>query len=201
MWRLRPRATGSAFREPLADARGSVGSARYRAATVRERVCRGLLAIILLALAGCQRYPSGGDVLIRSDMVDQPSFRPQEDPRPLAEGAIPAHAWEPPITQAEAERSLRNPVPATDQTRAQGRKLFNIYCAPCHGVSGRGDGPVAPKMPKPADLLIEEHVELSDGFIYYIIRYGTPLMPSKADVLEPMERWQVIHYLRALQRR
>jgi len=34
----------------------------------------------------------------------------------------------------------------------------------------------------------------------HVIRYGTPLMPPKAEQLEPLERWQVIHYLRRLQR-
>ena len=156
--------------------------------------------MLLLALAGCQRYPSGGDVTFRNDMVNQPSFRPQEDPRAMPEGAVPVGDWEPPITQAEAAKNLRNPVPVTEQARAHGQRLFNIYCAACHGTSGRGNGPVASKMPKPADLLTEQRVELSEGSIYYVIRYGTPLMPPKAEQLEPLERWQVIHYLRKLQR-
>jgi mono/diheme cytochrome c family protein len=152
-------------------------------------------------LAGCQRYPSGGDVQIRSDMVNQPSFRPQEDPRALPEGAIPVRGFEPPFTQAEAERNFQNPVPGTEQARAQGRRLFSIYCAPCHGAAGRGDGLVAAKMSKPANLQDVKYAQATDGFIYYVIRYGTPIMPPKAEALEPHERWQVIHHVRTLQRR
>lgn len=158
------------------------------------------LAAALLALIGCQRYPSGGDVRIRSDMVDQPSFRPQEDPRPLAEGVVPAQAFEPPFTQEQAERIFQNPTPPTEQTREDGRRLFNIYCAPCHGASGRGDGPVGAKMSKPANLLGAKYLQAKDGFLYYVIRYGAPMMPPKGEVLEPLERWQVIRYLRTLGR-
>lgn len=153
-----------------------------------------------LLLAGCRRYPTGGDIQIRSDMVNQPSFRPQEDPRALPEGAVPARGFEPPFAQAEAER-FHNPVPATEPARAHGRRLFSIYCAPCHGPSGRGDGPVARRMSKPADLTGAKYAQAPDGFLYYVIRYGTPMMPPKEEVLEPHERWQIIHHLRTLQRR
>jgi len=162
---------------------------------------RGSAALpLLFLLAGCQRYPSGGDVRIRSDMVDQPSYRSQEDPRALPDGVIPAGGFEPPLTQAQAER-LRNPVPAAAQARAEGGRLFSIYCAPCHGATGRGDGPVAARMSKPANLQEAKYAQASDGFIYYVIRYGAPMMPPKAEVLEPHERWQVVHYVRTLQRR
>ena len=137
-------------------------------------------ALLLLAvLAGCERYPSGGDIRIRTDMVDQPSFRPQEDPRPLPPGAIPLAGREMP---------------------AQGEALFRIYCTPCHGVSGRGDGPVAARIPKPADLTDPKYARQKDDFFYRVITTGGVIMPPQAESLAPAERRRVVQYLRRLER-
>ena len=139
-----------------------------------------IAALLLLAvLAGCERYPSGGDIRIRTDMVDQPSFRPQEDPRPLPPGAIPVAGREMP---------------------AQGEALFRIYCTPCHGVSGRGDGPVAAKIPKPADLTDPKYAREKDDFFLRVITRGGVIMPPQAESLAPAERRAVVQYLRKLQR-
>ena len=137
-------------------------------------------ALLLLAvLAGCERYPSGGDIRIRTDMVDQPSFRPQEDPRPLAPGAIPVPGREMPV---------------------QGEALFRIYCTPCHGVSGRGDGPVAARISKPADLTDPKYAREKDDFFYRVITNGGVIMPPQAESLAPPERRRVVQYLRRLER-
>jgi len=43
--------------------------------------------------------------------------------------------------------------PAEYISPADGRGMFQSYCAPCHGMSGKGDGPAAPALtPKPANL-------------------------------------------------
>ena len=147
--------------------------------------------ILALALAGCERYPSGGDLRIRRDMVDQPSFRPQRDPRLPAEGTTPKTGLEPPMTRDVAMRDLKNLLPASAESRA----LYQVYCGHCHGDAGRGDGPVAAKIAKPADLAQKR----SDGLIYYTIRYGTPVMPALAEALTPNERWQIVNFVRRFQ--
>jgi len=151
-------------------------------------------------LVSCERYPTGGDLRIRRDMASQPSFRAQEDPRPLAEGAVSSE-FEAPVAKADAEKTLINPVPANPKSAEQGEKLFRIYCTPCHGAAGRGDGPVAPKMAKVANITDEKYVKAADGFFYYTIRYGTEIMPSQAENLSPAERWHVVNYIRKLQRK
>ncbi len=156
--------------------------------------------MIVLLLTGCERYPSGGDVRIRSDMVDQPSFRPQEDPLALAEGAVPTTGVEPVLTRDEAIRDLVNPVAATPASIAQGGKLYGIYCLHCHGAKGRGDGPVAAKISKPADLTERKFIDSRDGLFYYTIRHGTPIMPALAEAIAPRERWMIVSFVRTLQR-
>lgn len=159
-----------------------------------------LAPALLLALAGCQRYPTGGEPRIRSDMVDQPSFRAQEDPRPLPDGIVAANEFDPPLTEQQAE-TLRNPVAPGPRAAEAGRNLFEIHCAPCHGAAGRGDGPVGAKMSRPADLQAPKYAQAADGFFYYVIRNGARMMPPMREAVKPQERWLIIHYLRTLQRR
>ncbi len=154
---------------------------------------RSSALLFALFLAGCERYPSGGDLRIRRDMVDQPSFRAQRDPRLPPEGAVPVSGLEPTTTRDEAIRTLRNPTPAAV---AEGAKLYAIYCRHCHGESRRGDGPVSAKIAKPADLTAPKYREASDGLFYYTVRYGTPVMPPLAEALSPAERWKIVAYVR-----
>jgi len=156
-----------------------------------------LLAAVLMA--GCERYPGGGDIRIRRDMVDQPSLRPHESPLPLPEGSIPVTGWEPARTPAEAER-LVNPVPAGEASLAKGKRLYEVYCALCHGASGVGDGRIAKKLGKVADLTEDNYVRATDGFLYHVIRYGSGIMPPYSENVSPAERWHVINYVRKLQR-
>ena len=54
--------------------------------------------------------------------------------------------------EREAAAARRNPVVASVDSVRKGGELFTIYCTPCHGTSGRGDGPVSTKFVPPADL-------------------------------------------------
>jgi mono/diheme cytochrome c family protein len=156
-----------------------------------------LLAALLLS--GCTQYPSGGNVRLHLDMVDQPSFRPQRDPLPLAEGSVAVGA-EPAMTQETADQ-LVNPAPADAASLERGRNLFQIYCLSCHGAAGRGDGPVATKISRPANLIAGKYRAHKDGFFYYVIRAGNGgLMPPQAESMYPRERWDVVNYIRKLQK-
>jgi len=162
---------------------------------------RSSCLLLALLLIGCEQYPTGGDYRVRRDMVDQPSFRPAEDPLSPAPGSIPIKGYEPPMTLQEAEQRLVNPVPATPASLAQGQKLFRITCTPCHGPLGLGNGPVAAKMAKAANLSDEKYRKVKDGFIYHVIRMGSGVMPPYAESLSPEERWHVVNYVRKLQKR
>lgn len=159
----------------------------------------GLMPLVLLC--GCQQYPTGGNIRLHLDMVTQDSFRPQHDPLPLAPGSIPTKGWEEPVSLTEAEARLTNPVAATPASLSAGGKLFGIYCTPCHGASGRGDGLVGLKtITKPANLTADKYKALKDGFFYAVLRNGSGLMPPQAESLYPAERWQIVNYIRKLQK-
>ncbi len=102
----------------------------------------------------------------------------------------------------EQAKNLVNPLPATEEVIAQGKELFQIYCAPCHGRSGKGNGPVVEigGFPPPPSYFQPRLYALSDGQMFHSITYGKNLMGSFRYQLTPKERWMVIHYIRHLQK-
>jgi mono/diheme cytochrome c family protein len=99
--------------------------------------------------------------------------------------------------------ALKNPVPSNTAAVTAGRGLYGKNCRHCHGLRGKGDGPLAPKSPKPADLTDDkwDHGS-SDGEIYSIILNGAPapmseMKPMKG-TLTPTQIWQVVNYIRSI---
>lgn len=107
-----------------------------------------------------------------------------------------------PDGKTAAEASLVNPVALTQANLAEGRRLYNINCLPCHGDKGLGDGPVSVKFPKGniPSYKADRVQQLADGGAYHTITYGLNLMGSYAPVLTPEERWKVIHYVNYLKK-
>ena len=108
-------------------------------------------------------------------------------------------------TQATAEL-LANPYPITEKGLEAGEELYNIYCGICHGTKGDGVGYLVSddnrnaKYPAaPANFLLEDFVNSSNGRYYHAIMYGKNVMGGYTDKLSYEERWQVIHWIRALQ--
>jgi S-disulfanyl-L-cysteine oxidoreductase SoxD len=134
-----------------------------------------------------------------SDMVKQPSVKPQTAPRVSPAESVPIQGKEPSLDRIEAGKKLQNPVTSTAISIENGKRLFNTYCASCHGLEARGNGPVAKKFIPPPDLRLEVFRKRPDGFIYETIKDGGPLMPSQGEALLPRERWDVVNYLRTLQ--
>ncbi len=121
------------------------------------------------------------------------------------QGSVPYYYAD---TEEERNRAIAeiidNPLPITDAGLAEGKNLYNIFCATCHGEKGDGngylvrdDGGVYPV--QPANFLLEEHVNASNGRYYHSIMWGKNLMGSYKDKISYEERWNVIHYIRSLQ--
>ena len=176
-----------------------------RAAGRRGGNGRALLATVVgtLVLAGCDdqlKY-----VPWFSFMTTQPSLEAYEEaPVPPPEGTMPVdgeRSW----TLLEADTALTNPLDATTADVSRGQLLYTRFCTPCHGETGRGDGPVmTPQRPNgipytPAmDLLSETARSRSDGYIWGVIANGRGLMPSYRRI--PSEdRWRLVTYVRRLQ--
>jgi len=94
-----------------------------------------------------------------------------------------------------------NPLPVTGQLLRRGRERFDIYCAPCHGALGDGNG-INKKlgvMPAVANLQDKRIVEMADGEIFNTITRGKSTMGAYGPIMPVADRWAVIAYLRALQ--
>jgi mono/diheme cytochrome c family protein len=135
-----------------------------------------------------------------TDMSRQPSIKPQRAPRVPPPNSIPIQGKEMPIDRVEAGKQLHNPVKSTLASVENGKLLFHIYCSPCHGAEAKGDGPVGKKFVSPTDLTLEVSRNRPDGYIFATIREGGSTMPSQADGLSPKETWDVVNYLRSLQK-
>ncbi len=97
--------------------------------------------------------------------------------------------------------SIRNPVSPDAKSLLNGRKYFQITCAPCHGDAGDANSPMKRLNPAygfVASLLTDQARNRSDGYIWGMIRNGRGLMPS-ANRIEEMDRWDVVNYVRGLQ--
>lgn len=132
------------------------------------------------------------------DMMDQPSLKPQEGMVPFPERSVPVGGYPTPVRERAEAEQLRNPVAATPASVTRGAQHYAVFCAPCHGSSGKGDGPVGKKLPlRPIDLTTEQVAKLiSDGRIFAAMTFGGALMPSYRNDLSPEERWDVINYVR-----
>lgn len=141
-----------------------------------------------------------GGYRYRSDMHEQPSFRKQEDPRAPVTGTVPTEGYELPVRDSLSASRLVNPVLPTTANADSAKFLYETYCSPCHGLGGKGDGPVAAKFQVPPDLTNAKYRRSPDGYIYYVIRHGRLIMPSYAEALKSHERWLVVNHLRTLQK-
>ncbi len=94
-----------------------------------------------------------------------------------------------------------NPFPVTEPLLARGQQRFTIYCSPCHGQTGLGDG-ITKKigaMSVVANLHDKRIVELTDGELFNTVSYGKNLMQGYAPQIPVEDRWAIVAYLRALQ--
>ncbi|MCH7890805.1 MAG: cytochrome c [Gemmatimonadetes bacterium] len=117
-------------------------------------------------------------------------------------GLMPA-----PFAQADllspVVQNLPNPVPADPASLERGEVLFNRICAVCHGPTGVGaQANIIEKFPLLAAYNISGPPAsgYTDGFLYGKIRVGGPIMPAYGHQISHFDRWNIVNYLRVLQR-
>lgn len=100
------------------------------------------------------------------------------------------------------------PIPVTMQLMERGRERFDVFCAPCHGLAGAGDGMVAKRAEElqegtwtpPASFHSELVRGRTDGHLFNTITNGIRNMPAYAPQIPVEDRWAIVAYIRALQR-
>jgi mono/diheme cytochrome c family protein len=115
----------------------------------------------------------------------------------IKRGFQPFHYGKGDAEAARAGAELTDPFHATAPVLAKGKALYEIYCLVCHGEHGKGDGPIAAKIPPPPSYKSDRVMGFRPGRIFHVITMGANKMPSYAAQLAPEERWQVITYVRS----
>lgn len=128
-------------------------------------------------------------------MDNQPAYKAYETPVPAPPaGSVPISGREPAATETEP----RNPVPPSAASLEQGKLLFAINCALCHGQTPAAPGPVGSKFKPPPPGLDQALLGArSDAHIYRAITQGFGRMPPFLTKLTPLERWHLLNFLRA----
>jgi mono/diheme cytochrome c family protein len=137
------------------------------------------------------------------NMTESPRIMPGERAFSMPTGSVPRGGeLRLPKEEREAAALRRNPIPATPASVQKGGELFVIYCTPCHGAQGKGNGPVSTKFVPPADLTNADLQKgRTDGYWQSYLSAGGAVMPSYAEALSAEERWHVVNFLRTLAQR
>ncbi len=97
--------------------------------------------------------------------------------------------------------ALHAPFDATADSVAHGKKMYDIYCLPCHG-DGAKLGPVAQPGRFPGVVAISgpggRAASVSDGWLYLTIRNGSAIMMPYAWAMNDEEIWSVVQYIRTM---
>jgi len=127
-------------------------------------------------------------------MDRQPSIKPYQAPVLVPPGdSVPVSGRE--LVSQDAE--LKNPISPNAESVAQGKALFVINCAMCHGQTSAERGPVGKKLVPPPPGLDSNLLQgLSDGAIFKAITFGFGRMPPFQNKLSPRERWDLVTFLR-----
>jgi mono/diheme cytochrome c family protein len=165
---------------------------------------RNLILVCFLGLgaAGC-----------RQDMHDAPRYDPLE-----ASAVLPGGAGSQPLVPGTVARGLaRNdtllytghvdgepsavfPFPITAEDLDRGQERFNIYCSPCHGRTGEGNGMVVQRgFRQAASYHVDRLREMPVGYFVGVITNGFGAMPDYRSQIEAEDRWRIAAYVRALQ--
>jgi mono/diheme cytochrome c family protein len=161
-----------------------------------------LAGFALIVGAGC-----------RQDMHDQPKYIPMRESafftdvrsaRPLVEGTVArGHLRDDELLytgKVNGADAALFPFRVDAMVMARGRDRFDIFCAPCHGRTGQGDGMVVRRgYRRPPSLHLDRLRDAPAGHFFDVITNGFGAMPEYAAQVKAEDRWAIVAYLRALQ--
>ena len=168
----------------------------------RSSVHAVVVAAACLALVGC-----------RQDMHDAPSYDPLQGTAFFANGAASRTL----VANTVARGQLRTdehlytgkvngqaatefPMPITDEVMARGQERFNVYCSPCHGRTGQGDGVIVQRGFRAPPSYHEERLRNAPvGYFFDVMTNGFGAMQDYSAQVTVNDRWAIAAYIRALQ--
>ena len=161
-----------------------------------------LIVVIALAGGAC-----------RQDMHDQPKYIPlrqsaffndARSARPVVEGTVARGQLNEDellyTGKVKGEDAAVFPMRVDAAVMARGQQRFNIYCAPCHGRTGQGDGMVVRRgYRRPPSMHQDRLRGAPAGHFFDVMTNGFGAMPDYAAQIKAEDRWAIVAYIRALQ--
>ena len=154
-----------------------------------------------LAISGC-------NYSLRQDMANQPYNRPLSPSDFFADGRSERPLIENTVAHGAPENDVYNvakdyaayPLPVNEKLLQRGQDRYKIFCAPCHGLQGDGNGMAAVRgMKHPPSYHIDRLRQAPNGYFYDVMTNGFGAMYSYSERIPPSDRWAIIAYVRALQ--
>jgi mono/diheme cytochrome c family protein len=149
----------------------------------------------------------------RQDMQIEPRYNPEAETnffsdgraaRPMVAGTVARGHAE--IDEARYTGKIAGddidqfPIPISKDDIERGQQRFNIYCSPCHGRLGDGNGMVVMRgFRQPPSYYSDRLVHAPVGHFFDVITNGFGAMASYASRVQTDDRWRIIAYIRALQ--
>ncbi len=146
-------------------------------------------------------------------MHDQPKYRPLRGSQLFADG----RSARPLVEGTVARGTLREdaafytgktadgfvtliPVELTGELLARGQSQYQVFCAPCHGRTGRGDGMIVQRgFKQPSSFHVDRLRQMPIGYVYDVIASGFGAMSDYAAQVPPRDRWAIAAFVRVLQ--
>ncbi len=179
---------------------------------------------LMLAVVSCQGRPSENPPIhLNPNMDYQPKYVPQGESHFFIDGSMMRHPVEGTVAIGQLRESSEFytgksasggevtgfPVEVVTQISQLGKENFvkrgqnryGIYCSPCHGALGNGQGIVVKRgMFQPPDFQSANVRSFTNGYLFGVMTNGVRNMPTYRHQISVMDRWAVVSYLRALQR-
>jgi hypothetical protein len=164
------------------------------------------LSKALAVLCGIAFLPFIGGC--RQDMADQPKntplspssfFADGRSERPLIDNTVPRGSLADDALFIPKD-SNAFPLPLTKELMDRGQGRYKIFCTPCHGLQGDGNGMVVMRgMHRPPSYHQVRLREAPNGYIFDVITNGFGFMQGYSAQIPPRDRWAIVAYVRALQ--
>jgi mono/diheme cytochrome c family protein len=164
---------------------------------------------LLLAIGLCSVFTAG----CRQDMHDQPKFIPLRESdlyadglsaRPVVDGTVARGLLREDdlleTGKVDGQDATEFPFPISAQVLARGRERYDIFCAPCHDRTGRGNGMVVRRgYRQPPSYHIDRLRQAPVGHFFDVTTNGFGAMPDYRAQVPVRDRWAIVAYIRALQ--
>jgi hypothetical protein len=165
--------------------------------SIAPLAAQALAVTAVLALSACQQK-----------MAYQPKYLPLAASNFFADGRAARPQVEDTVAHGSMDDDYLNvsadsnqfPLPLTRAVLERGRQRYNIYCAPCHGLAGDGDGIIVQRgFRHPPSFHIDRLRNSPTGHFYDVVTHGFGAMQDYSAQVSPRDRWAIIAYIRALQ--